>query len=77
VEAFHEVEAVARPRGIRLALDVVDRTLRMVDGLDVQVITSMQRDVPAGKPFELEAFSGPLVREGRELGMATPGNAAI
>ena len=77
IEAFREVEAVARAKGIRLATDVVDKTLKMVDGLDPQVTTSMQRDVAAGKPFELEAFSGAILRAGREAGAATPVHAAM
>jgi len=77
VEAFQEVEAVARAQGIRLAPDVVETTLRMVDGLEPQVTTSMQRDVAAGKRFELEAFSGTIVRAGGAVGIATPVHAAI
>lgn len=75
--AFREVEAVARAKGIRLAPDVVDRTLKMVDGLDPKVTTSMQRDVAGGGTFELEAFSGTIVRAGRELGVPTPVHAAL
>ncbi|HET7009408.1 MAG TPA: 2-dehydropantoate 2-reductase [Anaerolineales bacterium] len=76
-EAFREVEAVARAKGIRLAPDVVDKTLKMVDGLAPEVTTSMQRDVAAGRYFELEAFSGTIVRDGGETGVATPVHAAI
>jgi 2-dehydropantoate 2-reductase len=77
VAAFHEVESVARAKGIRLAPDVVDKTLKMVDGLDPQVTTSMQRDVAAGRPFELEAFNGTVVRDGQAVGVATPVHATI
>ena len=34
----------------------------------------MQRDVMAGRPSELEAQTGAVVRLGRELGVATPVN---
>ena len=77
VGAFREVEALAQAKGIRLAPDVVDKTLKLVDGLDPQVTTSMQRDVAAGRPFELEAFSGAIMRAGREAGVATPLHAAM
>jgi 2-dehydropantoate 2-reductase len=77
IEAFREVEAVARARGIHLAPDVVDRTIKFVDGLAPEVTTSMQRDVAAGRPFELEAFNGTLVREGQRLGVPTPVHTAL
>jgi 2-dehydropantoate 2-reductase len=77
VAAFREVEAVARAKGIRLAPDVVDKTLKMVDGLDPAVTTSMQRDVAAGRPFELEAFNGTVVRDGQDVGVPTPVHATL
>ncbi len=76
-EAFREVEAVARSLDVRLAPDVVEKTLTMVDGLEPQVTTSMQRDVAAGRAFELEAFSGTVARLGRERNVPTPVHEAI
>lgn len=75
--AFAEVEALARAQGIRLPADVVEKTFKMVDGLEPEVTTSMQRDVAAGRVFELEAFSGTIVRLGRRLGVPTPVHGAI
>jgi 2-dehydropantoate 2-reductase len=37
----------------------------------------MQRDVVADRPFELEAFSGTVVRLGRALNVPTPVHEAI
>jgi 2-dehydropantoate 2-reductase len=76
-EAFREIEAVARAQGVHLAADVVEKTLAMVDGLEPQVTTSMQRDVVAERPFELEAFSGTVVRLGQALNVPTPVHEAI
>ena len=76
-EGFREVETVARSLGVDLAPDVVEKTLTMVDGLDPQVTTSMQRDVAAGRLFELEAFSGTVVRLGRDRNVSTPIHEAI
>jgi 2-dehydropantoate 2-reductase len=75
--AFREVEAVARARGVRLAVDVVQTTMDFVDGLEHTATTSMQRDVVAGRPFELEAFSGKVVKLGREAPLPTPIHAAM
>jgi 2-dehydropantoate 2-reductase len=70
--AMREVEAVARARGVALAPDVVERTLAFVDGLPEGATASMQRDIMEGRPSELEAQNGAVVRLGRELSVPTP-----
>jgi len=75
--AMGEVEAVARARGVVLAEDVVAKTLRFIDGLPDGATASMQRDVLDGRPSELEAQNGAVVRMGRELGVPTPVHEAL
>jgi 2-dehydropantoate 2-reductase len=70
--AMHEVLAVARARGVALPDDAVDETLRFTDSLPEEGTTSMQRDIIAGRPSELEAQNGAVVRLGMETGVATP-----
>lgn len=70
--AMREVEAVARARDVALPADVVARTLAFVDALPAAATASMQRDVMEGRPSELEAQTGAVVRLGREAGVATP-----
>ena len=70
--AMQEVLALARARGIRLPDDVVDRTLRYVDGLPPESTASMQRDILEGKPSELEYQTGSVVRLARRAGVAVP-----
>jgi 2-dehydropantoate 2-reductase len=70
--AVREAEAIARARGVALPEDIVARTLAFVDGLPEQATASMQRDVMEGRPSELEAQSGAVVRLGRALGLPTP-----
>ncbi|MFQ5943513.1 MAG: ketopantoate reductase family protein [Anaerolineales bacterium] len=36
------------------------------------VTTSLQRDIADGRPSELEAWNGAVVRSGNEVGVATP-----
>ncbi len=67
-----EVLAVARARGVALADAAVEKTLALLDALDPTATTSLQRDIADGKPSELEAWSGAVVRLGRETGVATP-----
>ena len=77
IDAMREVAAVARAHNIALANDIVDTTLAFADGLEPTATSSMQRDVAAGQPFELEAFSGTIVRHAGELGVPTPVHSTI
>lgn len=75
--AVAEAAAVGRARGVALAEDVVERTLDFVDRLPPHSTASMQRDVAAGRPSELDAQSGALVRLGREAGVDVRAHAFI
>ncbi len=76
-EAMQEVEALAVARGVALADDAIDKTLKFVDGLPGGMTSSMQRDIMDGRPSELEALNGVVVRLGREEGVQTPVNGFI
>ena len=76
-KAMLEVEALAAARGVDLARDAVDKTLHVVDGLAAELTSSMQRDIMEGRPSELEAVNGAVVRLGREMDVATPVNRFI
>jgi 2-dehydropantoate 2-reductase len=72
VRAMEEVRGVALARGVMLDGAVLGRTLDFVDRLPPHGTASMQRDLAAGRPSELEAQSGAVVRLGREAGVPTP-----
>ena len=76
-EATAEIRDVALARGIALAADVVPRTLAWIDQLPADGTTSLQRDLIAGRPSELEAWTGAVVRLGRESGVPTPVNTFL
>lgn len=76
IGVIREAEAVARARGVNLDPDVVDATLRRADGLPPSR-SSMLYDVLGGKPLEVDALNGVVVRYGRELGIPTPFNQAL
>jgi len=73
-EAMREIRAVAAATGVPLGDDVVSRAMAFVDALPAAGSTSMQRDIVGGRPSELEAWSGAVVRLGRRAGVATPLN---
>ena len=74
VAAMGETIAVAKARGVAVPADILDRTLGFVDSLPPATTSSMQRDVMAGRPSELEAQCGAVVRLGRKAGVPTPVN---
>ena len=71
-QGMREILAVARARRISLDDRIVERSMGLVDSLAASATTSLQRDISAGKPSELEAWNGAAVRLGREAGMPTP-----
>ncbi|MFO1061562.1 MAG: 2-dehydropantoate 2-reductase [Dongiaceae bacterium] len=67
-----EALAVGRARGVALPADAVASALAMLDRLAPASTTSLQRDLAEGRPSELEAWSGAVVRLGRAAGVPTP-----
>jgi len=77
VAGLHEMDEIARRKGSDLGPESVSKTLAILDGLPADTTSSMQRDVVAGRPSELEAQTGAVVRFGREAGVPTPAHDAI
>ena len=75
--AMGEIFAVARARGVALPDDSVTKAMEFVATLDPAGTSSLQRDIAEGRPSELEAWNGAVVRLGREAGVATPVHASI
>lgn len=72
MQGMREIEAVARARNLPLPHDIVARTMAFVDTLPSDGTFSLQRDIAAGRPSELEAWNGAVVRLGKQAGVATP-----
>lgn len=69
---LREIVAIAAAKGIELDADAVAATMARYDALAPEATSSLQRDVMEGKPSELDAQLGAVVRLGRETGVATP-----
>jgi 2-dehydropantoate 2-reductase len=67
--AIREVCAVAATDGASLDADVFTQALL---GMPSDMRSSMQKDISAGREPELDAIAGPILRRGRERGIATP-----
>jgi 2-dehydropantoate 2-reductase len=77
VQALHEVAAIARAEGSDLGADSVTKTLASLDALPADTTPSMQRDIMAGLPSELETQTGAVVRFGRKTSVPTPVHDSI
>lgn len=76
-EAMNEIRALALAQGVRLADDVVARSMAAVDALPSEGTASMQRDIMAGRPSELSAQNGAVVRLAAEAGISVPVNGFL
>jgi 2-dehydropantoate 2-reductase len=76
-QAMAEVLAVARAHGIALPEETIPKAMALVDSLPPGGTASMQRDIMAGRPSELESQNGAVVRLGQQVGVATPVHAFI
>lgn len=75
--SLREVLALATARGIDLGEDALDRTWRRYDDLAPESTSSMQRDIMEGKPSELDAQLGAVVRLAQMSGVPTPVSSMI
>ena len=70
--SLQEIISVAAARHISLPEKALQTTMNMYDGLVPQSTASLQRDVMEGRPSELEAQIGTVVRFGLEADVTTP-----
>ncbi len=77
VGAFEEVQVLANAKQVALRPDSVAKALALVDVLPEDSIASLQRDVVAGRPSEVDSLSGAAARIGTELGVSVPIHTAI
>ncbi|HJU92105.1 MAG TPA: 2-dehydropantoate 2-reductase [Pyrinomonadaceae bacterium] len=77
ISAMEEIYALAHARGIKLPGDSIDAAMANVDSLPEDATSSMQRDIAAGKPSELESQNGAVVRLAEEAGVAVPTHELI
>ena len=71
-QAMAEIVEVAQARAIALSPSAIAETMAFIDGLSSTGTASMQRDIMEGRPSELEAQSGAVVRLGQEVSIQTP-----
>lgn len=75
--AMGEIFEVGRARGMALPEGSVAKAMEFVDTLAPDGTSSLQRDIAEGRPSELEAWNGAVVRLGRAASVETPVHAEI
>ena len=75
--AMQEIAAVGKARGVALPDDTAARALAIADSFPPEGTSSLQRDIAAGVPSELDAWSGAAVRLGADSGVPTPVHSFI
>jgi 2-dehydropantoate 2-reductase len=76
-EVIGEAVAVGRAKGIDLPEDYADERMKFVDGLPVDMTSSMHHDFERGNRLELAWLSGAVARHGEALGIPTPVNRTV
>jgi 2-dehydropantoate 2-reductase len=75
LQIIRECAAVARAEGANLEENVADVVLAAQRAAPADSVNSMLADRQAGRPVEIDARNGVIVRLGRRHGIATPANS--
>lgn len=70
--ALKEIISVAQVHNVRLPENAMPTTMNMYDSFPPEITTSIQRDIAQGRPSEIDAQIGAVVRFGRAADVATP-----
>jgi 2-dehydropantoate 2-reductase len=76
-DAMQETAAVGQAAGVAIDPDIVAQTLMYLDAQDDLGESSMAVDFQRGRPIEVEAINGAVVRHGQRLQIPTPVNYTI
>jgi 2-dehydropantoate 2-reductase len=75
--AMEEIYLLAQARKVAMERKSVAEAMAFLDNLPPEGTASMQRDIMAGRPSEIDAQNGAVVRLGKEAGVETPVNGMI
>ena len=72
IQAIKESFALGRARQVDLPDNILQHTLQFIDNAPPAMTISLQRDIAAGRPSELETLIGAVVRDGHAYGVQVP-----
>ena len=70
--SIEETIRVGLAKNIHLPVDLLDTIMKRIDSLSESMVASMQKDIMEGRPSELEAQTGAVIRMARALNIPTP-----
>ncbi len=76
-DAMRETESVARALGVHIEDGYLKGVFETLARSNNATRSSLYNDLARGKPLEIEALAGTVVRRGTALGIATPVNRAV
>ncbi|MCH8893662.1 MAG: 2-dehydropantoate 2-reductase [Chloroflexi bacterium] len=74
---LEEIERVGRASGVNLDPNVLQETIEYMESSIDAMHASMHSDILSGRPLELEALNGAVVRAGKDANVPTPINDVI
>ena len=74
---MEEIVAVGKARGIVFSPDVVDERFEAAAEEAEEFKSSLQADMQAGKPLEVDELLGAVVRMGRDMEIPVPASSAL
>jgi len=77
LQTSEEIVTIAKVIGVNLPEDIIEKQFKIIDSQPYNTTASLQRDMMEGKPSELEAQNGTIVKMAIELGIPTPINSFI
>jgi 2-dehydropantoate 2-reductase len=77
LEGCREVERLARAEGVPVAEDVIERIGTYIDAIPGTMRSSLLIDLSQGKPVEVEALQGAVVRRAGRHGVPVPITATL
>ena len=72
IKLSQEIEKLGTAMGYRLAVDFVESNLELLDRILPDAFTSLQRDIEAGRPSEMEGIVLSVPVLGRQYGVELP-----
>lgn len=72
LRAMEEIYTLAHARNIKLPPNTIETVMAGINALPEDATSSMQRDIAAGRPSELESQNGAVVRMARQSGINVP-----
>ena len=72
IRCMKEIDALATAMGIPFLVDIEKTNLDILDALVPEASTSMQRDIWAGKPSEIDGLLYEPLRLGQQYGVEMP-----